>query len=179
MTTGAEDSYWKRNRYLLYTTAGIIAQTIIIVIFVVFVLRVKTPKVRLDSVAVDGLATNSSSSSPSFKVEINVVVTPRVVVVPVRDKPPRFAHQSHSWTFWFGYPAAKFKQGAGDIPLSLPPERRLPRETGIRHCLHIDVEALKANTPPLDVVELVVRELENIPHFQCWKGISANHIWHC
>ncbi|CAL8159028.1 unnamed protein product [Prunus armeniaca] len=60
--------------------------------------------------------------------------------------------------------------GAGDIPLSLPPERRLPREAGLRHCLHIGVEALKANTPALDVVELVVRELENIPHFNAGKG---------
>lgn len=47
--------------------------------------------------------------------------------------------------------------GAGDIPHSLPPERRLPREEGLRHCLQIGVEALKANMPPLDVVELVVR----------------------
>ncbi|KAB2596743.1 hypothetical protein D8674_032193 [Pyrus ussuriensis x Pyrus communis] len=74
MTTGTEDSRRKRNRCLLCIAAGIIAQTIIIVLFVVFVLRVKTPKVRLDSVAVDSLATNSSSSSPSFKVEINAVV---------------------------------------------------------------------------------------------------------
>ncbi|VVA21343.1 PREDICTED: isoaspartyl [Prunus dulcis] len=60
--------------------------------------------------------------------------------------------------------------GAGDIPLSLPPERRLPREAGLRHCLHIGVEALKAKTSALDVVELVVRELENIPHFNAGKG---------
>ncbi|CAB4311519.1 unnamed protein product [Prunus armeniaca] len=60
--------------------------------------------------------------------------------------------------------------GAGDIPLSLPPKRRLPREAGLGHCLHIGVEALKANTPALDVVELVVRELENIPYFNAGKG---------
>lgn len=46
--------------------------------------------------------------------------------------------------------------GAGDIPLSLPLERRRPREEALDHCLKIGVEALKAKTPPLDVVELVV-----------------------
>ncbi|KAJ1377742.1 Peptidase T2, asparaginase 2 [Sesbania bispinosa] len=60
--------------------------------------------------------------------------------------------------------------GAGDIPVSLPPERRQPREEALRHCLQIGVEALKANMPPLDVVELVVRELENIPHFNAGRG---------
>ncbi|XP_027339182.1 isoaspartyl peptidase/L-asparaginase-like [Abrus precatorius] len=60
--------------------------------------------------------------------------------------------------------------GAGDIPFSLPPERRQPREEALRHCLQIGVEALKAKMPPLDVVELVVRELENIPHFNAGRG---------
>lgn len=46
--------------------------------------------------------------------------------------------------------------GAGDIPYSLPPERRLPREETLRHCLQIGVKALKSNMTPLDVVELVV-----------------------
>lgn len=46
--------------------------------------------------------------------------------------------------------------GAGDIPRSLPLERRKPREAAIRHCLQIGVDALKAHQSPLDVVELVV-----------------------
>lgn len=46
--------------------------------------------------------------------------------------------------------------GAGDIPYSLPPERRQPREEALLHCLQIGVKALKSNTPPLEVVELVV-----------------------
>ena len=46
--------------------------------------------------------------------------------------------------------------GAGDIPLSLPAEGRAPREAALRHCLELGVAALKANRPPLDVVELVV-----------------------
>ncbi|KAK7330265.1 hypothetical protein VNO77_24454 [Canavalia gladiata] len=60
--------------------------------------------------------------------------------------------------------------GAGDIPRSLPPESRQPREDALRHCLQIGVEALKAKLAPLDVVELVVRELENIPQFNAGRG---------
>ncbi|KAF5468809.1 hypothetical protein F2P56_012929 [Juglans regia] len=60
--------------------------------------------------------------------------------------------------------------GAGDIPLSLPPERRQPREAALRHCLQVGVDALKAQKSPLDVVELVVRELENNPHFNAGRG---------
>ncbi|KAJ7956507.1 isoaspartyl peptidase/L-asparaginase [Quillaja saponaria] len=60
--------------------------------------------------------------------------------------------------------------GAGDIPYSLPPERRQPREEALRHCLKIGVQALKSNKSPLDVVELVVRELENSPPFNAGRG---------
>ncbi|KAK4252555.1 hypothetical protein QN277_014540 [Acacia crassicarpa] len=60
--------------------------------------------------------------------------------------------------------------GAGDIPLSLPPERRQPREETLRRCLQIGVEALKSKMAALDVVELVVRELENCPHFNAGRG---------
>ncbi|CAN0871291.1 Isoaspartyl peptidase/L-asparaginase 1 [Linum grandiflorum] len=61
--------------------------------------------------------------------------------------------------------------GAGDIPRSLPPDRRLPREAALSHCLQLGVSALQSNSHPLDVVELVVvRELENHPHFNAGKG---------
>ncbi|KAK8961808.1 Isoaspartyl peptidase/L-asparaginase 1 [Platanthera guangdongensis] len=60
--------------------------------------------------------------------------------------------------------------GAGDIPLSLPLERRLPREETLRRCLNLGVDALKDNQPPLRVVELVVREFENCPHFNAGRG---------
>ncbi|KAF2312896.1 hypothetical protein P3X46_023153 [Hevea brasiliensis] len=60
--------------------------------------------------------------------------------------------------------------GAGDISLSMPPERRLPREAALRHCLRIGVDALQTQKHPLDVVELVVRELENHPNFNAGKG---------
>ncbi|GAB2212998.1 hypothetical protein Droror1_Dr00021009 [Drosera rotundifolia] len=60
--------------------------------------------------------------------------------------------------------------GAGDIPLDLPPDRREPRLACLRRCLEIGVDALKAGRTPLDVVELVVRELENNPHFNAGRG---------
>lgn len=60
--------------------------------------------------------------------------------------------------------------GAGDIQPTLPPERRQPREAALRHCLEMGVSALKAKRSSLDVVELVVRELENNPHFNAGRG---------
>ncbi|KAL7161149.1 hypothetical protein ACSBR2_041748 [Camellia fascicularis] len=46
--------------------------------------------------------------------------------------------------------------GAGDIPVTLPPERRVPPEATLRRCLDIGVAALQSKHSPLDVVELVV-----------------------
>lgn len=60
--------------------------------------------------------------------------------------------------------------GAGDIPVNLPAERREPREAALRRILQIGVSALIARCSPLDVVELVVCELENSPHFNAGKG---------
>ncbi|CAA0401390.1 unnamed protein product [Arabidopsis thaliana] len=60
--------------------------------------------------------------------------------------------------------------GAGDIPIDLPDERRIPRESALRHCLDLGISALKSGKPPLDVAELVVRELENHPDFNAGKG---------
>lgn len=51
--------------------------------------------------------------------------------------------------------------GAGDIPLTLPAERREPREATLRRCLEIAVSAFQADSSPLDVVELVVSTLLN------------------
>ncbi|XP_076881516.1 isoaspartyl peptidase/L-asparaginase 1-like [Bidens hawaiensis] len=66
--------------------------------------------------------------------------------------------------------------GAGDIPVDIPAERREPREAALRRILQIGVSALNAKRSPLDVVELVVRELENCPHFNAGKGsvLTAN-----
>ena len=72
-------------------------------------------------------------------------------------------HQPHSFggsSKGMGW-AIALHGGAGDIPPSLPPERRLPREAALRRCLEMGVHALQSNTPPLRVVELVV--LYNTP----------------
>ncbi|XP_021731031.1 isoaspartyl peptidase/L-asparaginase 1-like [Chenopodium quinoa] len=60
--------------------------------------------------------------------------------------------------------------GAGDIPLDLPADKRQAREEALKHCLDIGVTALKVGRSPLDVVELVVRELENHPLFNAGLG---------
>ncbi|VVA94174.1 unnamed protein product [Arabis nemorensis] len=60
--------------------------------------------------------------------------------------------------------------GGGDIQLDYPDELRIPREIALRHCLDVGVSAFKSGKPPLDVVELVVRELENQPVFNAGKG---------
>jgi hypothetical protein len=54
--------------------------------------------------------------------------------------------------------AIALQGGAGDIPRTLPAERRETREAALRHFLAIGVDALKAGKSPLDVVELVVHK---------------------
>ncbi|WRX17164.1 Late embryogenesis abundant protein [Theobroma cacao] len=62
----------KRNiKCLAYIVAGVIAQTIIILLFVMLVMRIRNPKVRLGGVTVENLNLNSSSSSPSFSMNLN------------------------------------------------------------------------------------------------------------
>ncbi|KAK1291323.1 Isoaspartyl peptidase/L-asparaginase 1 [Acorus calamus] len=60
--------------------------------------------------------------------------------------------------------------GAGDIPRNLPTNRRQPREAALRRCLDLGVSSIRSGRSPLDVVELVVRELENDPHFNAGRG---------
>ncbi|KAM3307938.1 hypothetical protein P3S67_009682 [Capsicum chacoense] len=60
--------------------------------------------------------------------------------------------------------------GAGDIPRDLLPELRQLREACLQRCLNIAIDGISAHKSPLDVVELVVRELENDPHFNVGKG---------
>ncbi|KAL6599528.1 hypothetical protein ACP70R_045665 [Stipagrostis hirtigluma subsp. patula] len=60
--------------------------------------------------------------------------------------------------------------GAGGISPSMPPELREPRLATLRRCIDLGGAALRAGRPALDVVELVVRELENCPHFNAGRG---------
>ncbi|KAM3232613.1 hypothetical protein P3L10_017972 [Capsicum annuum] len=59
--------------------------------------------------------------------------------------------------------------GAGDIPRDLLPELCQLREACLQRCLNIAIDGISAHKSPLDVVELVVRELENDPHFNAGK----------
>jgi len=66
----------KRNmRCLCYIVAGVILQTAIILVFVLTVMRIRNPKVRLGDVTIESLSTNSSSSSPSFSMKLHAQVT--------------------------------------------------------------------------------------------------------
>ncbi|GFY81883.1 hypothetical protein Acr_02g0001230 [Actinidia rufa] len=66
----------KRNtRCLLYIVLGVILQTAIIVFFGLTFMRIRNPKARFSSVAVENLNVNSSSWSPSFTVKLNAQVT--------------------------------------------------------------------------------------------------------
>jgi beta-aspartyl-peptidase (threonine type) len=60
--------------------------------------------------------------------------------------------------------------GGGPIPPSLPPDVREARLATLRRCLDLGGAALRAGRPALDVVELVVRELEDCPHFNAGRG---------
>ncbi|PUZ38069.1 hypothetical protein GQ55_9G167500 [Panicum hallii var. hallii] len=60
--------------------------------------------------------------------------------------------------------------GAGDVPRTLPPELREPRLATLRRCLDLGTAALRDGRAALDVVELVVRELEDCPHFNAGRG---------
>ncbi|KAI3419579.1 LEA_2 domain-containing protein [Psidium guajava] len=54
--------------------AGVIAQTAIILLFVLLVMRIRNPKVRLSSVSVENLKLDTSSTSPSFSMQLHAQV---------------------------------------------------------------------------------------------------------
>ncbi|XP_034579034.1 isoaspartyl peptidase/L-asparaginase 1 [Setaria viridis] len=60
--------------------------------------------------------------------------------------------------------------GAGDVPRTLPPETREPRLVALCRCLDLGAAALRDGRAALDVVELVVWELEDCPHFNAGRG---------
>ncbi|KAF3777395.1 hypothetical protein EJ110_NYTH45933 [Nymphaea thermarum] len=67
--------------------------------------------------------------------------------------------------------AIALHEGAGDIsPSLMPPHILEAREECLRKCLHIGISALNAKATALDVVELVVREMENHPLFNAGRG---------
>lgn len=75
-TGGDQDARRKRNmRWLAYIVAFVIAHIVLILLFVLLVMRIRIPKVRLDSVTVETLNLNSSFSSPSFTMKLSAQVT--------------------------------------------------------------------------------------------------------
>ncbi|WRX28461.1 Late embryogenesis abundant protein [Theobroma cacao] len=76
MKSGDQTSRWKRNiKCWAIVVAGVIAKTIIILLFVLIVMRIRNPKVRLGGVTVENLRASSSSSSPSFSTKLNAQVS--------------------------------------------------------------------------------------------------------
>lgn len=60
--------------------------------------------------------------------------------------------------------------GAGTIPRDLPPERGAAYREGLARALALGAEALERGEPALEVVERVVRTLEDDPLFNAGKG---------
>ncbi|KAK9292497.1 hypothetical protein L1049_020470 [Liquidambar formosana] len=74
MTDDKNSARRKRNiKCLVYIVAGVILQTIIILVFVLTVMKIRNPKVRFGGVTVESLSSNSSS--PSFSMKLNAQVT--------------------------------------------------------------------------------------------------------
>ncbi|KAL2527364.1 Late [Abeliophyllum distichum] len=63
-----------RRKCLPYIIAGIILQTLIILVFVLTFMRIRNPKVRLGAVTVKNINANSSGS-PSFSMKLAAQVT--------------------------------------------------------------------------------------------------------
>lgn len=72
MTNTNKDSRSKRKKCLAYIIAGVIAQTIIIVLFVLLVMRIRNLKVRVDSVSVESHTYTNSSFTVKLNAEISV-----------------------------------------------------------------------------------------------------------
>eukprot|EP00250_Pteridium_aquilinum_P010998 c19773_g1_i1 orf=37-564(+) len=60
--------------------------------------------------------------------------------------------------------------GAGHISTELPLQEKQQVESGLHHCLQLGVSALQASRSAIDVVELVVRALEDNPLFNAGRG---------
>ncbi|XP_062154491.1 late embryogenesis abundant protein At1g64065-like [Alnus glutinosa] len=77
MTSGGnQDARRKRNiKCLAFIVAGVISQTVTTVLFLLLVMRIRNPKLRLGSVSVESFNLNSSSSSPSFSIKLSAQVT--------------------------------------------------------------------------------------------------------
>ena len=64
----------KRIKLAMYIAAFVVFQTIVITVFALTVMRVKTPKVRLSTITVYNLNTVTQASSPSFDITFTTQV---------------------------------------------------------------------------------------------------------
>ncbi len=65
--------------------------------------------------------------------------------------------------------------GAGTIPRDIVPERKQGYVDGLEAALRLGAEALADGEPAMDVVEKVVRTLEDDPHFNAGRGAVYTH----
>lgn len=65
--------------------------------------------------------------------------------------------------------------GAGTIPKDMDPERAAAYRTAMEDALRLGADMLAAGSPGLDVVEAVVRALEDDPKFNAGKGAVFTH----
>jgi beta-aspartyl-peptidase (threonine type) len=65
--------------------------------------------------------------------------------------------------------------GAGTIPRDIAPQRRAAYTASLRAALRLGADALAAGEPALDVVEKVVRSLEDDPLFNAGRGAVYTH----
>jgi len=68
--------------------------------------------------------------------------------------------------------------GAGTIPRDIEPQRRAAYAAALRAALHLGADSLAAGEPALDVVEKVVRSLEDDPLFNAGRGAVYTHEGH-
>ncbi|KAF8020360.1 hypothetical protein BT93_G0917 [Corymbia citriodora subsp. variegata] len=64
----------RKRKIAAYVIAGVIAQTAIILLFVLLIMRFRNPKVRLSSATVENLKLNTSSASPYLSMQLNAQV---------------------------------------------------------------------------------------------------------
>ena len=76
MKSGDQTSPRKRNiKCWAYIVAAVIVKTIITLLFILLIMRIRNPTVRLGGVIVENLKANSSPSKPSFTMKLNAQVT--------------------------------------------------------------------------------------------------------
>ncbi|XP_030532995.1 late embryogenesis abundant protein At1g64065-like [Rhodamnia argentea] len=64
----------RKGKIVACVIAAVIAQTAIILLFMLLVMRIRNPKVRLNTVSIENLKLNTSTTSPSFSMQLHAQV---------------------------------------------------------------------------------------------------------